>query len=130
MDAPQVAVGAVVVHDGALLMVRRAREPAKGLWSVPGGRVEKGEYLNAAVAREVAEETGLDIEVGDLLGILEVVGEPHYVILDFVATVVARSEPVPGDDVSEARWIPLDEVAALECTPRFCETMRGWGVEV
>lgn len=130
MDAPQLAVGAVVVHGGALLMVRRNQQPAKGLWSVPGGRVEAGEYLSAAVAREVAEETGLQIVVGDLLGILEVVGDPHYVILDFIATVETRSEPVAGDDVSEARWVPLDEVDALECTPRFVETMRAWGVEV
>ncbi|MFP5352424.1 MAG: NUDIX hydrolase [Actinomycetota bacterium] len=130
MDAPQLAVGAVVVHGGALLMVRRAQEPAKGLWSVPGGRLEKGEYLSAAVAREVREETGLDIEVGSLLGILEVVGDPHYVILDYIATVSERTEPVAGTDVSEARWIPLDEVSKLECTPRFVETMRAWGVEV
>lgn len=130
MDAPQLAVGAVVVHGGALLMVRRDQEPAKGLWSVPGGRLERGEYLSAAVAREVKEETGVEIEVGDLLGILEVVGDPHYVILDYIATVAERTEPVAGSDVSEARWIPLDEVDALECTPRFVETMRAWGVEV
>src|SRR5688500_18338801 len=123
MDAPQLAVGAVVVHDGALLMVRRDQEPAKGLWSVPGGRLEKGEYLSAAVAREVQEETSVQITVGSLLGILEVVGDPHYVILDYIATVSERTEPVAGTDVSEARWIPLDEVDALECTPRFVETM-------
>ena len=111
-------------------MVKRAREPAKDLWSVPGGRVEKGEYLNDAVAREVQEETGLTVEVGQLLGILEVVGDPHYVILDFVATAAGGSEPRPGDDVAESRWVPLDEVQQLDCTPRFLETMRGWGVDV
>jgi len=130
MSGPQIAVGAVVLHEGALLMVRRNQEPAKGLWSVPGGRVESGEYLDLAVKREVSEETGLDVEVGDLLGILEVVGDPHYVILDFMASIASRQEPSAGDDVSEARWVPLDEVASLECTPRFCETMRGWGVDV
>lgn len=113
-----------------MLLVRRDREPAKGLWSVPGGRLERGEYLAAAVAREVAEETKLRVSVGDLVGILEVVGDPHYVILDFMATVDERVDPTPGDDVSEARWVPLGEVASLECTPRFVETMRGWGVEV
>ncbi|HJR46205.1 MAG TPA: NUDIX hydrolase [Actinomycetota bacterium] len=130
MDTPQIAVGAVVIRNGALLMVQRAQEPASGLWSVPGGRVEKGEYLNAAVAREVREETGLDVEVEELLGILEVVGDPHYVILDFVATTTGAQEPRAGDDVGAARWVPLDEVQTLECTPRFLETMRGWGVEV
>ena len=130
MEHPQVAVGAVVVHQGHLLMVRRDQEPAKGLWSVPGGRVVKGEYLNDAVAREVLEETAVDVAVGGLLGILEVVGDPHYVILDFIATVDERVEPAPGTDVSEARWVPLEEVEALDCTPRFVEMMRAWGVEV
>ena len=130
MDTPQVAVGAVVVNSGKLLMVKRGRNPGRGLWSVPGGRVEKGEYLNAAAVREVREETGLVVAVDRLLGILEVVGDPHYVILDFMATLDGPAEPVAGDDVAEVRWVPLDEVAALDCTPRFCETLRGWGVAI
>lgn len=130
MDTPQIAVGAVVLDSGRLLMVKRGREPAKGLWSVPGGRVEKGEYLKGAVEREVLEETGLNVVVDRLLGIHEVVGDPHYVILDFMAGLDGTGEPAAGDDVAEARWVPLDEVASLECTPRFCETMRGWGVQI
>lgn len=130
VNTPQVAVGAVVVDDQRLLMVQRNREPGKGLWSVPGGRLESGEYLDAAVAREVKEETGLDVSVGQLLGILEVVGDPHYVILDFVATVNGEAAPVAGDDVADVRWVPLDEVSALDCTPRFCETLRGWGIDI
>lgn len=89
-----------------------------------------GEYLNAAVAREVKEETGLDVTVGELLGILEVVGDPHFVILDFIATAPDNASPRAGDDVSDVRWVPLDDVSGLDCTPRFCETLRGWGVEV
>ena len=130
MNPPQIAVGAVVVRDGELLMVQRDTDPGKGLWSVPGGRLEAGEYLSAAVAREVKEETGLDISVGELLGILEVVGDPHYVILDFVATTADEAEPRAGDDVADVRWVPLDEVSKLECTPRLRETLRGWGVDV
>lgn len=130
MDTPQIAVGAVVVDSSRLLMVKRGREPAKGLWSVPGGRVEKGEYLNAAVAREVREETGLSIKVDRLLGILEVVGDPHYVILDYMASLHGPDAAVAGDDVAEVAWVPLDEVSGLDCTPRFIETMRGWGVGV
>ncbi|HEX2295686.1 MAG TPA: NUDIX hydrolase [Actinomycetota bacterium] len=126
--APQIAVGAIVVKDGCLLMVRRAHDPGAGLWSLPGGRVEHGEYLAAALRREVAEETGLDVEVRDLVGILEVVGDPHYVILDYFAEVTGEDDPVAADDVSEARWVPLGEVGALPCTPRFHETLRGWGV--
>ena len=127
-ERPRVAVGAIVVRDGALLMVRRAREPASGLWTVPGGHLEHGEHLAEAVRREVAEETGLDVEVRDLMGIFEVVGEPHFVILDFVAVAAGDSAPQPGDDVSAVRWVPLEEVPRLECTPRFVETLRGWGV--
>jgi 8-oxo-dGTP diphosphatase len=127
-DRPQIAVGAVVLDEGSLLMVRRGREPARGLWTVPGGRVEHGEYLTDALTREVSEETGLAIEVGDLLGIFEVVGDPHYVILDYIAAPVGRPEPVAGDDVDEVRWVPLDEVPALDCTPRFVEMMTAWGI--
>jgi 8-oxo-dGTP diphosphatase len=126
---PQIAVGAVVVEDGRLLMIQRAQDPGAGLWSLPGGRVELGEYLADALRREVAEETGLSVEVRDLVGILEVVGDPHYVILDYFAEVAGDvRDPVAGTDVSDARWVPLDEVADLDCTPRFVETLRGWGV--
>ncbi|MGH2787013.1 MAG: NUDIX hydrolase [Actinomycetota bacterium] len=125
---PQIAVGAIVVADGAMLMVQRGQEPAKGLWSVPGGRVEAGEYLTDALVREVHEETGIAIEVGELAGILEVLGEQHYVILDYLASVQDRREPAPGQDAADARWVPLDEIPSLDCTPRFIETMRAWGV--
>lgn len=125
---PQLAVGAVVVRDEKLLMVRRGNDPGRGLWSLPGGRVEHGEYLGDALKREVAEETGLSIDVGDLVGIFEVMGDPHYVVLDFFAAAADDNEPRPAGDVAEARWVPLDEVPTLECTPRFIETMKGWGV--
>jgi 8-oxo-dGTP diphosphatase len=125
---PEVAVGAIVVHDGALLMVKRGGEPGRGLWSLPGGRVEAGEYLQDAVAREVSEETGIEVEVGDLAGILEVIGNPHYVILDYFARVAGRSEPVASQDAADAAWVPLDSVTELDCTPRFVETLRAWGV--
>ena len=127
-ERPQIAVGAVVVRDDAMLMVRRARDPGAGLWSLPGGRVQYGEYLANAVRREVTEETGLDVTVGDLVGIFEVIGDPHYVILDFFARVEGASDPRPSTDATEVRWVPLDEVERLECTPRFVETLRAWGV--
>ena len=127
-EGPSVAVGAIVVRDDTLLMVRRAREPGRGLWSLPGGRVEAGEYLADAVRREVAEETGLDVTVGELVGIFEVVGDPHYVILDFFARPEGELRTEASSDVDEVRWVPLDEVGTLDCTPRFVETLRGWGV--
>ena len=125
---PIIGVGAVVVKDGSLLMVRRGKEPYKGSWSIPGGMLEHGEYLVDAVRREVLEETGVDVEVGDLLGILELWRDPHYVILDYVGTPAGDDEPRAGSDASEARWVPLEEIPKLECTPRFVETLRGWGV--
>lgn len=123
-----VAVGAIAVRDGCLLMVRRARDPGRGLWSLPGGRVERGELLEEAVAREVREETGVEVTVGALAGIFEVVGDPHYVVLDFLAEPAGDAPPRAAQDAAEARWVPLDDVAALDCTPRFVETLRGWGV--
>lgn len=109
-------------------MVQRAQDPGRGLWSLPGGRVEHGEYLGQALAREVKEETSLDVVPGPLVGILEVVGDPHYVILDFAAQVASDDEPMAGSDVSDVRWVPLHEVRELSCTPRFVETLTAWGV--
>ena len=129
MTRPQIAVGAIVIDDGRLLMVQRANEPGKGLWSLPGGRVEHGEFLADALKREMREETGLVVEVGELAGILEVPGdELHYVILDYHAVLTGDSNARAGDDVGDVRWVPLKEVAHMECTPRFLETMRAWSV--
>jgi 8-oxo-dGTP diphosphatase len=124
---PLLGVGAIAVADGRLLMVRRGREPGRGLWSVPGGHVEAGEYLSDALRREVMEETGLEAEVGGLVGILEVLGDPHLVVLDF-AVEVEGTAPTAGGDALESRWVELDAVTGLECTPRFVETLRAWGV--
>jgi ADP-ribose pyrophosphatase YjhB (NUDIX family) len=126
---PIVGIGAVVIRDdNHLLMVRRGKEPAKGLWSLPGGRLERGEYIADAVAREVKEETGLDVEVLRLAGIFEVPGEQHYVILDYVAEVEGHPEPLAGQDADDARWVAFDDIEGLDCTPRLMETLRAWSV--
>ncbi len=127
-SGPTVGVGAVVLKDDALLMVQRGREPGRGLWSLPGGRVEHGEYLTDAVAREIREETGVAIRVKDLLGIYEIVGRGHYVVLDYSAEPIGDDEPVAAGDAAQARWVPLHEIKELDCTPRFVETLSGWGV--
>jgi len=127
--AVTLGVGAIVVRDGKLLMVKRAQEPARGLWSVPGGKVEPGEYLVSAVKREVREETGLAITTGELAGFFEVIGDDlHYVVMDFLATYEGNHEPVASDDADEVRWVPLDEIETLECTPRFIELLTAWNV--
>jgi mutator protein MutT len=129
-----VAVGAIVIDKGAILLVKRDREPAKGQWSLPGGRVELGETLREALVREVREETGIDVDVDGLIGTAERVVRDddgkidyHYVILDYVCT--ARStELTAGDDASEVRWVPVGEMADLHLTAGLLEFLADRGV--
>jgi 8-oxo-dGTP diphosphatase len=128
MSRPEVAVGAVVVDDGALLLVRRGRGPAAGEWSVPGGRVERGETLAEAVVREVAEETGLEVVCGPLLGWVERISDDHHhVILDFEATLLGGTL-VAGDDAAEAAWIPASEVTELRLVDGLAEFLADHGI--
>ena len=105
---PQLAVSAAIFRDGKVLLVRRARSPAKGFYSLPGGRVEFGESLHQALAREVDEETGLDVEIVGLAGWREVLpatgGTGHYLIMSFAARWVAR-EPNLNDELDDFRWL-------------------------
>lgn len=117
-DQPEVAVGAVVVRDGELLLVRRGRGPAAGEWSLPGGRVRLGEQLHEATVRETREETGVDVVVERFVGWVERIGsdpEPyHFVILDFAcAPLDPQQAPVAGDDAAEAAWVGVDELEGL-----------------
>ncbi len=113
---PELAVGGVTIVDGRLLLVQRANPPAVGRWSVPGGRVELGEPLAAAVEREVAEETGLAVRCGPFLGWVERIGRSyHFVILDFEVELAAagRPEPTAASDASAAAWVPLGELSSM-----------------
>lgn len=128
---PQVCVGAVVVQDDCLLLVRRGRGPAAGEWSVPGGRVETGETLAEAVVREVAEETGLDVVCDELVGWVERIGsDHHFVIFDFRATPLgpADTEPSAGDDAAEVAWVPLTELSELRLVDGLAEFLAAHGV--
>jgi ADP-ribose pyrophosphatase YjhB (NUDIX family) len=126
---PEVCVGAVVVADEALLLVRRGRGPAQGRWSVPGGRVEPGETLAEAVVRELAEETGLEGVCGDLVGWVErIATDHHFVILDFRVTVLEPVEPVAGDDATEAAWVPLIDVAEHHLVDGLAEFLHDHGI--
>jgi acetyl-CoA carboxylase carboxyl transferase subunit beta len=125
---PEVAVGAVAVGDGGLLLVRRGRDPQVGRWSVPGGRVEAGETLAEALAREVLEETGLVVRVEGFLGWVERIGPAHhFVILDFTVAVVG-GELVAGGDASSVGWVPLSEVPRLPLVAGLEEFLREHGV--
>ena len=117
---PLVGIGAVMLRPGAVLLVRRARPPALGEWSIPGGAQELGETAEAAARRELREETGL---VGGPMTLVANVDsihkdadgriQYHYTILDF-AVAWQGGEPVPGDDVSAAAFFGFDEIAAME----------------
>ena len=107
---PQLAVSAVIFRDGKVLLVRRAREPGRGLYSVPGGRVEHGETLHEAVAREVREETSLSIEISGFAGWREVLPDPaagragHYLVISFAAHW-RDGEVVLNDELDDFRWL-------------------------
>jgi ADP-ribose pyrophosphatase YjhB (NUDIX family) len=127
---PETCVGAVVVDDDRLLLVRRGHGPAAGQWSVPGGRVELGETLAEAVVRELHEETGLEGVCGALIGWSELLPDTpgfdgrHVVILDFAVTVLDADEPRAGDDADEAEWVPLGDVAERALAPGLAEFLH------
>ena len=114
-----------VIRDasGRLLLVRRGHEPSSGLWSLPGGRVEPGESAAAAAAREVREETGLDVAVGPLLATVPI---GDYLVHDFAATVVGGTLR-PGDDATDARWCTVDEASLLPLSPGLMDELRKMG---
>jgi ADP-ribose pyrophosphatase YjhB (NUDIX family) len=119
LSRPQIAVSAAIFRDGKILLVRRARSPAKGFYSLPGGRVEFGETLHTALHREVDEETSLRIEIVDLAGWREVVPGPtgggHYLIMSFAAQWRAN-EPVLNDELDDFKWLPPDALGDLKLT--------------
>ena len=126
---PEVCVGAVVLRDDRLLLVRRGHGPAVGQWSLPGGRVEWGETLAAAVVREVAEETGLEATCDGFADWVERIGDDyHYVIADFWVTVDRAGPPVAGDDAAEARWVPLTGLGELHLTSGLADFLRRLGI--
>ncbi len=125
-------VGAVVLDDrGHLLVVRRGQPPAKGLWSLPGGRVEVGESLDDAVRREVFEETGLVVDVRAAVGAVEIlVGDGVvYDVTDFSATLVGDPAAMAaGDDAVDVAWVSRGELESLGCSPGLVETLASWDI--
>ena len=127
---PQLAVSAVIFRDGKVLLVRRARSPGKGFYSLPGGRVEHGESLHVALTREVDEETGLKIDIVGLAGWREVLpgnsGGGHYLIMSFAARWVSR-EPVLNDEHDDFKWLTPGDFGDLRLTgglPEVVEAAR------
>lgn len=123
---PQLAVSAAIFRDGNILLVRRARPPAEGFYSLPGGRVEFGETLHAALRREVLEETALEIEIVGLAGWREVLpttrGGGHYLIMSFAARWIG-GEPHLNDELNDFRWLPPDALGDLRLTEGLAEVI-------
>lgn len=120
-------MGAVITDGtGRILLIKRGHPPGEGLWSVPGGRVEPDETDAAAVVREVREETGLAVTVGELLGsVVRGGSEVTYDIFDYAAAP-AGGELRAGDDAADARWFSVPELDGLELTPGLVDALRGW----
>jgi 8-oxo-dGTP diphosphatase len=124
---PQLAVSAAIFRDGKILLVRRARSPGQGFYSLPGGRVEFGESLHAALHREVDEETGLKIEIIGLAGWREVLpgttGGGHYLIMSFAARWIGN-EPVLNDEHDDFKWLAPDAIGDLRVTEGLQEVIQ------
>ncbi len=124
LNAPGVPCVGAVIHDaaGRLLLVRRANEPGRGRWSIPGGRVEHGETEPAALVREVAEETGLDVAPGRCLGRVR---RGRYEIADYSATVVGGTLRA-GDDAAAAAWVTRERLDELPLVDGLAEVLTEW----
>jgi 8-oxo-dGTP diphosphatase len=124
---PQIAVSAVIFREGRVLLVRRARSPAKGYYSLPGGRVEFGETLHAALHREVAEETALKIEIAELAGWREVVpaaaGGGHYLIMSFAARW-RTGEAVLNEELDDHQWLVPEAIGEMKLTGGLIDIIR------
>jgi 8-oxo-dGTP diphosphatase len=138
-DHPRVGVGGIVVHEGFVLLVRRGRAPLKNKWSIPGGLVEVGERLEAAVKREVKEETGLDVNPLQIMGIFERIqrdpkpGRPvryHYVIVDYLCRLRGtqarnskRPKLRPASDIIEAEWVEGEMLSLYDLSAEAAEVI-------
>lgn len=119
-NRPWLGVGGIVFQEGWVLLIKRGQEPGQGLWSIPGGAVDVGETVEGAVKREIEEETGLQVEVLDLVAVFErILPDPqgrilyHYVVLDYLCRVRGGSLKA-ASDAAEARFFPLNQMALLK----------------
>lgn len=132
-DSPRVGVGAVVLKEGAVLLVRRGIAPASGLWAIPGGALELGETLKEAAEREILEETGITIRAGEPVFTCDVCQRDedgrvrfHYVIVDLTADYIS-GEASGADDALEARWVTPEELTHLPATKTTLKLLRQIG---
>ena len=126
-DRPIVGVGVVVLRGNEVLLIRRAKPPVSDNWSIPGGAQEIGETVREAARREVAEETGIGIEIVGLIDVVDGITRDdegrakfHYTLVDFAA-LWRSGEARAASDAAAARWAGLDEIAEI---PLWDETRR------
>ena len=129
-ERPIIGVGAVIVSGNRALLVRRATEPLKGEWSVPGGVLELGEKLRDGAAREALEETGLQVEVGEVLDVFDSIftdsdgrAQYHYVLIDFLCRPLA-GEAIAGSDVSDVLWVAESDIASMQLRDSIAQVVR------
>jgi 8-oxo-dGTP diphosphatase len=132
-DSPRVGVGAVVVHEGRVLLVRRGAPPKPGLWAIPGGGLELGETLRAGAEREILEETGIRIRAGEMIFAGDLMERDedgrvrfHYVVIDFMGEYLG-GEVNGSDDALEARWVAPGEMGRLSATGTTVQLLRKIG---
>jgi ADP-ribose pyrophosphatase len=130
---PRVGVGAIIVKEGKVLLVKRGIEPSKGLWAIPGGTLKLGETLQECAAREILEETGIKIKVGECIYVFDFIERDnkrkikfHFVIVDFAADYVS-GEPQGADDALEARWLSRLELSDLPVAENTLAALRTVG---
>jgi 8-oxo-dGTP diphosphatase len=128
VDRPAVGVGAVLVHEGRVLLIRRGKEPLRGRWVVPGGTVEVGETLQEALVREIVEETGLVVRPREVVAVFDRIerdGEGvryHYVIIDYLCEYVSGT-PRAGSDAEDVAFVSPDDLAAYELPEKALEVV-------
>jgi len=127
---PIVGVGVVVQKDDAVLLIQRGQEPGRGMWSLPGGMVELGEHLPAAAAREVREECGVEVEIGEVIEAFDLIlrdesqrPQYHYVIIDFAGRYV-RGDVRAASDVMDARWVRVSDLGSYSLNAKTREVIE------
>lgn len=130
---PRVGVGAITLHEGRVLLVKRGVEPSRGLWAIPGGTLELGETLKDCAAREILEETGITIKVGDCIYVFDFLERDdsgkikfHFVIVDFAGEYVA-GDPKGADDADEARWFMPEELKDVPVAKNTLQALKSVG---
>jgi 8-oxo-dGTP diphosphatase len=129
-DRPLVGIGAIIIENTRVLLIKRGQPPLMGEWSIPGGMLELGETVHEAAIREAKEETGLTIEPGELLGVFDRVirdekgqVQYHYVLIDFFCRQIS-GEMLAAGDADEARWFTKEEAANLPLAKDTAEVVR------